>query len=132
METFRAPPISIWPKLKLPYDLKTCYAPPPSSIAKTFSAPPPPTLYVGVKLYGVVDPLPTTDTHNHPKGVYPQNNGSLAIAHIDASKGFIDLWVHFFVAIEDNHFDGKGVFWFRLNSNMFNISLAMVIFSNQN
>ena len=54
------------------------------------------------------------------------------IVDIDASKGFIDLWVHFFVVIEDNHFDGKGVFWFRLNSNMFNISLAMVIFSNQN
>ena len=44
------------------------------------------------------------------KGVYPQNDGSLAISHIDALKGFIDLWVHFFVAIEDNHFIGKGVF----------------------
>ena len=44
------------------------------------------------------------------KGVYPQNNGSLAIVDIDALKGFITLWVHFFVAIEDNYFDGKGVF----------------------
>ena len=35
------------------------------------------------------------------KGVYPQNYGSLAIVDIDASKGFIDLWVHFFVAIEE-------------------------------
>ena len=35
------------------------------------------------------------------KGVYPQRDGSLAIVAIDASKGFIDLWVHSFVAIED-------------------------------
>ena len=33
------------------------------------------------------------------KGVYPQRDD----ADIDASKGFIDLWVHFFVAIEDIH-----------------------------
>ena len=38
-----------------------------------------------------------------PKGVYPQRDGSLAIVDIDALKGFIDLWVHFFVAIEDIH-----------------------------
>ena len=38
---------------------------------------------------------------NVDKGVYPQRDGSLAIEDIDASKGFIDLWVHFFVAIED-------------------------------
>ena len=37
------------------------------------------------------------------KGVYPQRDGSLAIVDIDASKGFIDLWVHFFVAIEGIH-----------------------------
>ena len=43
--------------------------------------------------------------------MYPQNDRRLAIAHIDASKGFIDLWVHFFVAIEDNYFDGKCVFF---------------------
>ena len=40
---------------------------------------------------------------NVVKGVYPQNNESLAIVDIDASKGIIDLWVHFFVAIEDIH-----------------------------
>ena len=28
---------------------------------------------------------------------------SLGIVDIDASKGIIDLWVHFFVAIEDIH-----------------------------
>ena len=28
------------------------------------------------------------------KGVYPQSDGSLAIVNIDASKGFVDLWVH--------------------------------------
>ena len=44
------------------------------------------------------------------KGVNPQSDGSLAIVDINASKAFINLWVHFFVAIEDNHFDGKGVF----------------------
>ena len=37
------------------------------------------------------------------EGVYPQSNKSLAIVDIDASKGIIDLWVHFFVAIEDIH-----------------------------
>ena len=37
------------------------------------------------------------------KGVYPQKDGSLAIVNIDASKGYIDLWVHFFVAVEDIH-----------------------------
>ena len=40
------------------------------------------------------------------KGVYPQNEGSLAIVGIDASKGFVDLWVHFFVAIVDIHRNG--------------------------
>ena len=38
---------------------------------------------------------------NVDKGVYPQSDGSLAIVDIDTSKGFIALWVHFFVAIED-------------------------------
>ena len=33
------------------------------------------------------------------KGVYPQSNGSLAIVYIDASKGFVDLWVHLIFAI---------------------------------
>ena len=42
--------------------------------------------------------------------MYSQNDGRLAIAHIDAPKGFFDMWVHFFVAIEDNYFDGKGFF----------------------
>ena len=28
------------------------------------------------------------------KGVYPQSDGSLAMIDIDASKGFVDLWVH--------------------------------------
>ena len=40
------------------------------------------------------------------EGVYPQNDGSLAIADIDASKGSVDLWVHFFAAIEDVHRNG--------------------------
>ena len=34
-----------------------------------------------------------------PKGVYPQSNGGLAIVGIDASKGFVDLWVHLTFAI---------------------------------
>ena len=33
------------------------------------------------------------------KGVYPQSDGSLAIVHNDASKGFVDLWVHLSFAI---------------------------------
>ena len=36
---------------------------------------------------------------NSSKGVYPQSDGSLAIVHIDASKGFVDLWVHLSFAI---------------------------------
>ena len=55
------------------------------------------------------------------------------IVGIDAWKWFVDLWVHFFVAIVDIHRNGYRkkmlFFWFRLNSNMFNISLAMGIFS---
>ena len=35
--------------------------------------------------------------------VYPQSDGSLAIVDIDASKVYVALWVHFFVAIEDIH-----------------------------
>ena len=34
-------------------------------------------------------------------GVYPQSDGSLTIVGIDSSKGFVDLWVHFFLAMED-------------------------------
>ena len=33
------------------------------------------------------------------KGVYPQSDRSLAIVNIDASKGFVDLWVHLSFAI---------------------------------
>ena len=33
-------------------------------------------------------------------------DGSLTIVDIDASKGFVDLWVHFFVAIENIHRNG--------------------------
>ena len=40
------------------------------------------------------------------KGVYPQSDRSLAIVDIDASKGFVDLWIHFFVAIVDIHRNG--------------------------
>ena len=36
--------------------------------------------------------------------MYPQSNEGLAI--VDASKGFVDLWVHFFGAIEDIHRNG--------------------------
>ena len=31
---------------------------------------------------------------SHTKGVYPQSDVSLAMIDIDASKGFVDLWVH--------------------------------------
>ena len=33
------------------------------------------------------------------KGVYPQSDESLATVDIDASKGFVDLWVHLSFAI---------------------------------
>ena len=36
---------------------------------------------------------------NYCKGFYPQSDGSLAIVDIDASKGFVDLWVHLSFAI---------------------------------
>ena len=35
----------------------------------------------------------------HSKGVYPQSDGSLATVDIDASKRFVDLWVHLCFAI---------------------------------
>ena len=38
--------------------------------------------------------------------MYRQSNRGLAIVHIDASKGFIALWVHLFVAIEWIHRNG--------------------------
>ena len=38
--------------------------------------------------------------------MYPQSDGDLAIVHIDASKGFVDLWVHSTFAIFAN-FDLK-------------------------
>ena len=41
-----------------------------------------------------------------PIGVYPQSDGILAIVNIDASKGFVDLWVHLALAILAN-FDVK-------------------------
>ena len=40
------------------------------------------------------------------KGVYPQSHGSLATVDIDASKRFVDLWVHLSFAIFAI-FDGK-------------------------
>ena len=33
--------------------------------------------------------------------MYPQSKGSVAIVDIDASKEIVDLWIHFFVAIEE-------------------------------
>ena len=33
------------------------------------------------------------------KGVYPQSDGSLVVVDSDASKGFVDQWVHLFFAI---------------------------------
>ena len=38
--------------------------------------------------------------------MYPQSNGSLTTVDIDASKWFVDLWVHLFFAI-CALFDGK-------------------------
>ena len=49
---------------------------------------------------------PHTFIFAESKGVYPQSNGSLAIVNIDASKGFVDLWVHLSFAIFAN-FDVK-------------------------
>ena len=46
--------------------------------------------------------------------MYPQSDGSLATVDIDASKGLIDQW---------------DTSLFRLNSNMFNISFSMGMFS---
>ena len=61
------------------------------------------------------------------KGVYHQSDGSLATVDIDASKGLIDQWEYFFVA---KWFSMEEVFFlFRLNSNMFNISFSMGMFS---
>ena len=51
--------------------------------------------------------IQTCNSHSPtPKGVYPQSDGGLAIIDIDASKGFVDLWVHLTFAIFAN-FDFK-------------------------
>ena len=34
------------------------------------------------------------------------DDGGLAIVDIDVSKGFVDLWIHFFVVLEDIHLNG--------------------------
>ena len=46
------------------------------------------------------------------KGVYPQSDGGLAIVDIDASKGFVDLWVHLTFAIFANFDLKKQLKWF--------------------
>ena len=33
------------------------------------------------------------------EGVYPQSDGSLVVVDIDASKGFVNQWVHLSFAI---------------------------------
>ena len=51
--------------------------------------------------------MPSFIIGNGPtQGMYPQSDGGLAIVDIDASKGFIDLWVHLIFAIFAN-FDLK-------------------------
>ena len=45
------------------------------------------------------------------KGVYPQSDGGLAIVHIDASKGFDDLWVDLTFAIFANFKLKKQLKW---------------------
>ena len=40
------------------------------------------------------------------EAVYPESHRGLAIVAIDASKEFITLWVHLFVAIERIHRNG--------------------------
>ena len=57
------------------------------------------------------------------KGLYPQSDGGLAIVDIDASKGFVDLWEHFFLATEHIHRNGYRlkVQILGFNSNMLNI-----------
>ena len=51
------------------------------------------------------------------KGVYPQSDRSLAMGfdeYIDASKVFVDLWVHFFLRLSaciEMVIDGKCYFW---------------------
>ena len=56
------------------------------------------------EIHGITDNNLTMMSYH--KGVYPQSDVSLAIVYIDASKGFVDLWVYFFVAIEDIHRNG--------------------------
>ena len=48
----------------------------------------------------------SNNTPTESKGVYPQSDGGLVIVGTDASKGFIALWVHLFVAIEGIHRNG--------------------------
>ena len=45
------------------------------------------------------------------KGVYPLNDGSLAIIDIDASKGFVDLCEHLALAIFANFDVKNGLKW---------------------
>ena len=47
-----------------------------------------------------------TTAYQEIQGVYPQSDGSLVIAGSDASKGFIALWLHLFVAMKGLHRNG--------------------------
>ena len=58
-------------------------------------------LFLRLRPCGLESPSCSNKTGRPPshKGVYPQSDGGLAIVHIDASKGFVDLWVHLTFAI---------------------------------
>ena len=52
--------------------------------------------HIYLDMVGVAIIYPSLHLH---KGVYPQSDGCLAIVNSDASKGFVDLWVHLSFAI---------------------------------
>ena len=58
---------------------------------------------------GTQTPPHTVHAHmisGQSEGVYPLSAGGLPTVGIDASKGFIALWVHLFVAMEGIHRNG--------------------------
>ena len=71
-------------------------------------------LVLKAKALIVVSSLPLRDINQPLEGVYPQSDVSLVIGDIDASKGFVDLWVHFFLGTEcinRNGYRCKVLFW---------------------
>ena len=66
------------------------------------------------KLLSHLETLNLQPQGSQSKGVYPQSDVSRAIVHIDASKGFVHLWVHLDLAILANFDVKQNIFYIKM------------------